>query len=240
MIAVKLLILHWFVSLFFQSFFLHRYSSHAMFRLNIFWERFFYLLTFLAQGPSFLNPRTYAVMHNQHHKFSDTPNDPHSPIQSINIWQMMLKTYKIYFKILNDTENRKNSLYPTWYKLDKFAESNINILLWLIVYPTVYISLNISPLFYLLLPVHFLLGPIQGAIVNWFGHKIGYRNFNLPDESKNTLPIDLLLMGELYQNNHHKHVKKMNFAHRFFEIDLTYILSYPLVVLGIIKQKEMK
>ena len=31
---------------------------------------------------------------------------------------------------------------------------------------------------FLLLPVHFLMGPIHGAIVNWCGHKYGYRNFD--------------------------------------------------------------
>jgi fatty-acid desaturase len=41
---------------------------------------------------------------------------------------------------------------------------------------------------YLLLPIHFLIGPIQGAIVNWAGHKYGYRNFpGEKDQSKNTL-----------------------------------------------------
>ena len=43
---------------------------------------------------------------------------------------------------------------------------------------------------YLLLPIHFLIGPIQGAIVNWAGHKYGYRNFpGEKDQSKNTLFI---------------------------------------------------
>jgi stearoyl-CoA desaturase (delta-9 desaturase) len=78
------------------------------------------------------------------------------------------------------------------------------------------------------------MGPIQGAIVNWFGHKVGYRNFNLSDHSKNTLPLDFLLMGELYQNNHHRFSNKMNFAYRWFELDLTYVLSKPLKFLKII------
>ena len=36
--------------------------------------------------------------------------------------------------------------------------------------------------FFLLLPVHFLMGPFHGAIVNWAGHKYGYRNFKAPAE----------------------------------------------------------
>lgn len=240
MLAFNLLILHWFSSLFCQSFFLHRYCSHKMFSMNFFWERFFYLLTYLTQGASFLNPRTYAVLHNQHHQHSDTESDPHSPIHSENIWQMMLKTYHQYNKILNDKENLKNTSYPTWDKLDRFSQTKHNVILWVGIYFCLYYSFNIEPIYYLLLPLHFLVGPIQGAIVNWFGHKIGYTNFKLPDQSKNTLPIDFLLMGELYQNNHHKHGKRLNFAHKFYEIDLTYIVAYFLILTGIIKPKRIK
>ena len=40
---------------------------------------------------------------------------------------------------------------------------------------------------YLLLPVHFVMGPIHGAIVNWCGHKYGYRNFDTTrDDSRAT------------------------------------------------------
>ena len=56
----------------------------------------------------------------------------------------------------------------------------------------------------LLLPFHWLMGPVHGAIVNWAGHKIGYRNYDSDDNSKNTLVFDVLTMGELFQNNHHK------------------------------------
>jgi stearoyl-CoA desaturase (delta-9 desaturase) len=71
--------------------------------------------------------------------------------------------------------------------------------------------------------------------VNWCGHKVGYRNFPLKDNSRNSLPVDFALMGELYQNNHHRFGQKINFAHRWFEIDLTYQVSRILNVLGIIK-----
>jgi len=235
MVAINLLILHWFSSLFCQSFFLHRYASHNMFHMNRFWEKVFYLLTYLSQGASFLNPRTYAILHNRHHQFSDGPNDPHSPYQSKNIVKMMLRTYSEYMEILNDEESKKSHQYPKWQRLDDFAESYWNILLWIIIYYSIYVYFEIPTIYYILLPLHFIIGPIQGAIVNWFGHKIGYVNFKLPDQSKNSLPIDFLLMGELYQNNHHKHAKRLNFSHRFFEIDLTYILATILLQLGIIK-----
>ena len=36
---------HWFLSLFSQTFFLHRYVAHKMFTMSKFWERFFYIFT---------------------------------------------------------------------------------------------------------------------------------------------------------------------------------------------------
>jgi len=46
---------------------------------------------------------------------------------------------------------------------------------------------------------------------------------------------DRLMMGELYQNNHHKAPRKINFANRWFEIDLGYLFASFLQKLNIVK-----
>ena len=43
-------VLHWQLSVFFQSFFLHRYGAHKQFTMSHGWERFFHLLTYVCQG----------------------------------------------------------------------------------------------------------------------------------------------------------------------------------------------
>ncbi len=58
---------------------------------------------------------------------------------------------------------------------------------------------------FLFLPLHWTMGPLHEAIVNWCGHRYSYRNFNSDDDSRNTLALDIVTLGELFQNNHHKY-----------------------------------
>src|SRR5258708_29881437 len=67
MIILIFFIAHWFLSLFFQTFFQHRYASHHMFTTSKAWERIFYIMAYICEGASFLNPRAYAIMHREHH-----------------------------------------------------------------------------------------------------------------------------------------------------------------------------
>ena len=54
--------LHWCLSVFCQTFYLHRYGAHRMFTMSKPVERFFHLLTAVTQGSSFLLPGGYAIL----------------------------------------------------------------------------------------------------------------------------------------------------------------------------------
>src|SRR5690349_2172689 len=84
--------LHLALSIFAQTFFHHLYGAHRMFTMSKGWERFFHLFTFLAQGASYLEPRAYAILHREHHAYSDTPDDPHSPVHFKTLTEMMWRT----------------------------------------------------------------------------------------------------------------------------------------------------
>ncbi|MDB5228734.1 MAG: acyl-CoA desaturase [Bacteroidota bacterium] len=239
---ILLFILHWFVSVFFQTAFLHRYASHKMFTMGKIREKIFHFMTWLSQGPSYLVPRAYAVMHRMHHEFSDTEEDPHSPHFFKDIFSMMIKTKEIYTGFSNNKISAASKYYydlPVWKKFESFADHYATRLGWGLVYIAVYLlliwQLDLSYFWMLLLPVHFLMGPIHGAIVNWCGHKYGYKNFDNHDNSRNTEPFGILLMGELFQNNHHKFPASANFAKKWFEFDPTYYVLVVMHYFGIIK-----
>lgn len=241
MIILTFFLLHWFLSLFCQTFFLHRYASHKMFSMNKFWERFFYFFTFITQGSSFLNPRAYAILHRMHHAYSDTEKDPHSPHFFKDVWNMTMRTKDIYLNYAKynvEPEKAFRGNYPVWKLLDRFSDMWLVRLSFTVLYVLFYIKFATAWWMFLLLPIHFFMGPVHGAIVNWCGHKYGYSNYDNDDHSKNSLPFDFLMMGELFQNNHHKSPNSLNFAKKWYEFDPTFPLIKMMNWAGIIRIRK--
>jgi stearoyl-CoA desaturase (Delta-9 desaturase) len=234
---------HWFLSLFSQTFFYHRYASHAAFTMSRPWERFFYIFSYIVQGSSYMSPRAYAVMHRMHHAYTDTEKDPHSPGFSKNVYAMMMRTNKIYMDIHNgrlqvDEKFTKN--IPDWPAFDKWTLTWTSSVCWSIVYIAYYIYFATAWWQYLLVPVHILMGPVHGTIVNWFAHKYGYVNFKMNNTSRNLLPVDIITLGEAYHNNHHKYPSRINFGGvRWYEIDPVYFIIRLLHWLRIINIKDL-
>lgn len=241
-VIIAFFIAHWYLSLFFQTFFLHRYASHGAFTMNKFTEKVFFVLTWLFQGSNYLSPFGYGVMHRMHHAFADTPNDPHSPKYDETIFRMMWKTKTIYADIASERikpEKRFVEGVPRWDAFDKFARSWPSRMFWGGVYAFIYYQFAPVWWIWLLLPVQWMLSPIHGAIINWFAHKYGYRNFKVGDTSRNFLPFDFLMMGESYHNNHHKYGSRANFGGvRWHEFDPTFQVIRMFNWMGIIHLKQ--
>ena len=174
-----------------------------------------------------------------HHAYSDTPKDPHSPTNYTNVATMMLATKKKYDDFAYHRVEPRGALRrgvprvaarrPARPVVGRRASPGRGA------YSLFYLKFAIgTPWLFLLLPVHFVMGPIHGAIVNWCGHKYGYKNFDNGDESRNTLVFDFLTAGELFQNNHHKFGMSPNFAARWFELDPAYQVMRVFAAVGII------
>ncbi|QEC44670.1 acyl-CoA desaturase [Pseudobacter ginsenosidimutans] len=231
----------WYSSLFCQTFFQHRYAAHRAFRMNKFWERVFFIFTYITQGSSYMSPRTYGILHRMHHAYTDTEKDPHSPEFSKNVFQMMLRTRNIYNKIHKgkvQVEERFTHNLPEWLAFDKIASSPLSRILWSVAYLALFLLLSPTLWWLLLLPVVITMGAFHGAIINWYAHKYGYTNFKLKNTSQNLLVVDVLMLGESYHNNHHKNPNSINFGKRWHELDPVYPLIRFLAWCRIIKLRN--
>ncbi|HZP41194.1 MAG TPA: acyl-CoA desaturase [Candidatus Binatia bacterium] len=238
LVILGVFVVHWLVSAFFQSSFHHRYASHRMFTLSPRAERVWHLLAFFAQGSSYLSPRAYAIMHREHHAYSDTPRDPHAPGVFRNVFTMMWATAKRYNALLEEkvaAEARFLGNYPVWPTLERLGSSWPVRIAWGAAYTALYLVFASEWWLFLLLPIQWVMGPVHGAIVNWCGHRYGYRNHATNDASRNSLPVDFLTLGELFQNNHHRAASRLNFAWRWFEFDPTHAVLKLLAWVGLLE-----
>jgi len=185
-----------------------------------------------------MSPRVYAIMHRIHHAYTDTENDPHSPSYDKNLFSMMWRTSATYVGIMYgriNVEERFSKNLPDWSWFDRWGNTWLSRIIWSAFYVWFYITFAPSAWWFLLVPVHIMMGPIHGVIINWFAHKYGDVNFETDNTSKNLFKVDLLMMGEGYHNNHHKFPSRANFAAKKGEFDICYPVIAVLKRLKIIK-----
>ena len=221
---------HWYLSLFSQTFFQHRYAAHRAFTMNKFWERIFFVFAYITQGSSYMSPRVYGILHRIHHAYTDTEDDPHSPTYDKNLFHMMWRTSMTYVGIMYgriQVEDRFTKNVPDWRWFDRWGNTWWSRTMWIAFYVWFYIMFAPSAWWFLLIPLHAAMGPIHGMIINWFAHKYGEVNFETDNTSKNLFKVDLLMMGEGYHNNHHKFPSRPNFAAKKGEFDP----CYPIIAL---------
>ncbi len=180
-------------------------------------------------------------MHRLHHAYADTEKDPHSPKYDKNLFTMMWRTRGIYKAI--DTgqakiEDKFTKNVPAWREFDRFAEHNLVRFLWVVFYVVLYYFFADRWWLYLLIPIHAVMGPFHGVIINWFAHKYGYRNFNVKDTSMNLMPVDIFMLGEGFHNNHHKYGGRPNFGNKWWEFDPVYPFIWMFDKLNIIQLKH--
>jgi stearoyl-CoA desaturase (delta-9 desaturase) len=203
----------------------HRYFAHRAYKTSRVGQ---FLLAFLGCSALQKGPLWWASHHREHHRHSDTPDDPHSPIMT-SFWWAHLGW------IMSDDHTdtpweaiQDWSRYPELRWLDRHY--------WV---PGVVLAVAC-----------FLIGGWVGLVwgflvstvllyhgtffINSLSHLIGSRRYATPDESRNNLVLALITLGEGWHNNHHHYQSSANQGFFWWEIDISYYIIRLLSFVGLV------
>jgi len=188
---------------------LHRFFSHKAFAFsNKYTEYFFTLISLLAGRGS---PLGWVYVHRQHHAYSDTDKDPHSP---------KFLDYKLFgFSHYKKQEEDKMQIFTV---KDLMTKEHLFIHKWyiaiLLSFILVLSLISIETLYFAWILPAFLVHLSQNNF-NYFGHMSGYRNFETKDDSRNNIWLFPFLLGEAWHNNHHHDPKNFTTKKKSHEFD---------------------
>lgn len=224
---LALVILAYSLRLFFVAAGNHRYFSHKSFILNRFFQFIFGLGSTLAMHNSIF---WWASKHRKHHKYINHEDDPHSHKKGFywsHIGWILDDDNQIDLITIKDlTEHKELNFLSNNHKLINISFA---ILLFLILGFKSFCSIYCLSL---------VLSWTTMFFVNSLGHKIGYQNHQIKDDSTNIPGFALISFGEGLHNNHHRNPYQPNNRVKWFEIDLTYIALYILSLIKIVKFRK--
>ncbi len=222
--------------MFYISVFYHRGLAHSAVELKPWVKKFICKTGVWVTG---IDPKTWVTMHRRHHAHSDTANDPHSPVNCKKPFDMFTVQYRSYSRMMirllkNDpvacgtVDDLGIEVHPIMAKGVWYLPYILQLLI------AVIIGFLTHPLIGIAYWAGIMSHPVQGWMVNYYGHHSGYRTFALEDDSRNNIFVGLLTMGEGLQNNHHKYPNSAKFSILSKEIDLGYYMCTTASALGIL------
>jgi stearoyl-CoA desaturase (Delta-9 desaturase) len=216
----------------------HRYFSHRSFRTSRAAQFGFAILgaTCAQRGPLW-----WASHHRMHHQRSDEPDDVHSPGRQGFIWSHMgwitsEANFGTNLRIVHDLAG-----YPELRFLDRFDV--------LVPVATGFAMFGLGATLEYLWPALHTSGAqmliwgffistvvlLHGTFtINSLAHAFGRRRYETGDDSRNSLMLALLTLGEGWHNNHHHYPAAARQGFFWWEIDVTYYVLKALEAVGII------
>ena len=220
----------------YMTVFYHRGLCHGAVTLRPAFRRF---VVATGNWVTSLDPKGWVCMHRMHHAYSDTDADPHSPMNG-GILSVFRAQHKSYERTLAGL-HRGNTRYTAHVEDLDFPVHWLNTKrLWLLplaIHFTIgllFATLGRMPLLGACYFMGLMCHPIQGWLVNSFGHARGGRNFDTPDNSRNNRWVAWLIVGEGLQNNHHAHPASAKFSYAPGEHDDGYLLCRLCEKLGLL------
>jgi stearoyl-CoA desaturase (delta-9 desaturase) len=235
--AVGFAIVLYLVRMFAITGFYHRYFSHRTFKTSRAGQFVFALLgnSAMQRGPLW-----WASHHREHHKFSDTNEDVHSPVHHGFLWS--------HIGWITSRPNFPTRLasvpdlarFPELRFLDRFdilvplllmgATFGLGAALehWAPGLGTTGAELLVWSLISTVVLFH------ATCTINSLSHIFGRRRFETTDTSRNNVWLAFLTLGEGWHNNHHHYQASVRQGFYWWEVDLTYYTLKMLSWTGLI------
>ncbi len=202
----------------------HRYFSHRSFKTSRVLQLF---LAVLAQTSVQKGVLWWAAHHRRHHKLSDQPGDVHSA-RIDGFWYAHVGWI---FNHTSDTDFarvRDLARYPELRFLNRWYLLPPALLAWLM-----YLWLGVPGLC-----VGFAASTVAvwhaTFAINSLAHLWGRKRFATSDDSRNSMLLALLTLGEGWHNNHHHYMTSARQGFYWWEIDITYYVLCVMRWLGLI------
>ena len=179
--------------------FLHRTQAHRALTLNPILSHFMRFWLWLTTG---MVTKEWVAIHRKHHRITDQKGDPHSPVV-FGIWRVLFGGALLYSDASKDKlmiEAYGKGTTDDWIEKNLYTRhSNFGIILLLVLLTLMFGYKGI-----IIWLIQMIWIPFWAAgVVNGVGHWWGYRNTETQDNSKNIVPIGLIIGGEELHNNHH-------------------------------------
>jgi stearoyl-CoA desaturase (delta-9 desaturase) len=214
--------------------YLHRSQAHKSVTFHPVIEHFMRFWLWMTTG---MITKQWVAIHRKHHQYSDQPGDPHSP-HVFGIWNIFLRG--VYYYYVGAKDARMTITYgkgtpDDWIERNIYTRHN---------YLGVVLMLTIDiALFgwwgFLVWAIQMLWIPFWAAgIVNGIGHWFGYRNGTTRDQSRNVVPWDFWVGGELLHNNHHLNPASPKLSLKRWEFDIGWFYIQILRGCGLAKLRQ--
>jgi stearoyl-CoA desaturase (delta-9 desaturase) len=203
----------------------HRYFSHRAYRTS---RAFQFALAWLGATASQKGPLWWAAHHRDHHRYSDTEDDIHSPLVGGFWWSHLGWILDKGYEGTSLDRVKDLTRYPELLWLERN---------WWV--PPVTLAAGLFAVWGWggLLWGYFLSTTVlwHGTfVINSLAHVVGSRRYETGDGSRNSLPLAVLTMGEGWHNNHHFYPGAARQGFFWWEWDPSYYLLRVFSAMGLV------
>ncbi len=203
----------------------HRYFSHRAYSTS---RAFQFVLAFLAQTSAQNSVIWWAAMHRNHHLYSDTELDTHSPRRRGFVYAHVGWIFDRKHVEPDLVRVADLTRYPElrWLQRFELVPAVLTaVLCWLV---AGWSGLVVGFLWSTVLVYH------ATFCINSLAHVHGRRRYVTGDDSRNNWLLALFTMGEGWHNNHHAWQSSVRQGHRWWEADATFQILRVLSWTGLV------